>query len=184
MLKRTLLSFGRSDILVDGEKVKINGGFTFVEVAIALLLIALLAVGMSAALVYGLKMAQTGADKNTAVLAAIQRMESLRSSAYADLNSVPPQNGVTFPVFYPGTAQLLGRGNTRAVTLSLLPSPPNPPNRASLIEVTVTVCWRDRWGRLYGEDSNLNGGLDPGEDLNGNGLLDSPVRLTTRMASR
>ncbi len=43
--------------------------------------------------------------------------------------------------------------------------------------VTVTFCWRQSNGRLMGEDSNLNGALNTGEDVNGNGTIDSPVQL-------
>ena len=30
-----------------------------------------------------------------------------------------------------------------------------------------------------GEDTNINGALNAGEDANGNGVLDSPVEMTT-----
>lgn len=46
-----------------------------------------------------------------------------------------------------------------------------------LILVTVTFCWRQSNSRLIGEDSNLNGALNTGEDINGNGTIDSPVQL-------
>lgn len=50
---------------------------------------------------------------------------------------------------------------------------------SNILTITATYCWREKNGRLLGEDANLNGQLDSGEDLNGNGLLDSPVQLTT-----
>ncbi len=52
-----------------------------------------------------------------------------------------------------------------------------------LLEVTITVCWRAKDGRIIGEDNGagggiaLNGILDGAEDINGNGELDSPVKF-------
>jgi len=52
-----------------------------------------------------------------------------------------------------------------------------------LIEVVVSVCWR-QGNRIIGEDTDLDGVLDSGEDANGNGIIDSTVGLTTRIANR
>ncbi|MBI5554451.1 MAG: prepilin-type N-terminal cleavage/methylation domain-containing protein [Elusimicrobia bacterium] len=46
-----------------------------------------------------------------------------------------------------------------------------------LLEVVITVCWRAKDGRIIGEDTNLNGVLDAGEDMNANSELDSPVKF-------
>lgn len=49
--------------------------------------------------------------------------------------------------------------------------------------VTVSVCWR-QGNRIIGEDTNLNGILNAGEDINGNGMIDSTVELVTQVANR
>lgn len=54
----------------------------------------------------------------------------------------------------------------------------------TLLNVYVSVSWRERSNRVIGEDSNLNGILNPGEDANGNNQLDSPAGITTLMAQR
>jgi len=46
-----------------------------------------------------------------------------------------------------------------------------------LFEAKITAHFKLPNGRIIGEDKNLNGILDAGEDLNGNGELDSPVFL-------
>ncbi|MFP4472346.1 MAG: hypothetical protein ACLFPX_00555 [Candidatus Omnitrophota bacterium] len=51
-------------------------------------------------------------------------------------------------------------------------------------EVQVSVCWRNKNGRVYGEDANFNGVLDAGEDANGNGRVDSPASLISRVFKR
>lgn len=59
-----------------------------------------------------------------------------------------------------------------------------------LLEIRVTVSWRDKGNRIIGEDATFNdsrkfnGILDSGEDANGNGQLDSPVEVVTLMSSR
>ena len=58
----------------------------------------------------------------------------------------------------------------------------NPAN-PMLLDLYISACWQSR-GRRIGEDANCNGTLDAGEDLNGNGLLNSPVMLSTRISTR
>lgn len=47
-----------------------------------------------------------------------------------------------------------------------------------LVKVDVVVCFRSS-ERVVGEDSNLSFSIDQGEDLNGNGKVDSVVTLST-----
>ena len=50
----------------------------------------------------------------------------------------------------------------------------------NLIQVTISVCWQEKGGRIIGEDKNLDGNFDlASEDKNGNGRLDSPTQLIT-----
>ena len=48
-----------------------------------------------------------------------------------------------------------------------------------LLTVHISATWKDIRGRLNGEDINLNGVLDAGEDQNGNNRLDSNVGFST-----
>ena len=56
-------------------------------------------------------------------------------------------------------------------------------DNSELLEVTIVVCWR-QGDRVIGADKNLNGLLDAGEQDNGDGIIDSPVQLVTRIANR
>lgn len=49
--------------------------------------------------------------------------------------------------------------------------------------VTVSVCWR-QGNKIIGEDLNLNGALNAGEDINANNRIDSTVELVTKVANR
>jgi hypothetical protein len=53
------------------------------------------------------------------------------------------------------------------------------PTASDLWTVYVSATWKDRRGRYNGEDVNLNGQLDTGEDKNGNNRLDSNVGFST-----
>jgi hypothetical protein len=61
---------------------------------------------------------------------------------------------------------------------------PFPPGAAdpSLLTLHASACWRWR-GRVMSEDANCNGAMENGEDVNGNGWLDSPAMLTTRVSN-
>ena len=48
-----------------------------------------------------------------------------------------------------------------------------------LLIVRISATWKDRRGRYNGEDVNLNGQLDVGEDKNNNNRLDSNVGFST-----
>ena len=53
----------------------------------------------------------------------------------------------------------------------------------TLLDLHVAACWTSGTRRI-GEDLNCNGQMDNGEDPNGNGFLDSPAMVSTRVAVR
>ena len=55
------------------------------------------------------------------------------------------------------------------------------PATPTVLNLHVSACWQAA-GRQIGEDQNCNGSMDPGEDTNGNGWLDSPAMASTRLA--
>lgn len=50
-----------------------------------------------------------------------------------------------------------------------------------LLVIKIAFCWKQPNGRLMGEDKNLNGVLNAGEDSNANGQIDSYVQITTKI---
>jgi hypothetical protein len=52
------------------------------------------------------------------------------------------------------------------------------PNINNLRQVTIVVCYREGLNRVIGEDSDLDGVLDGGEDLNADGRLSSLCEIT------
>ncbi|MFQ5680575.1 MAG: kelch repeat-containing protein [Candidatus Omnitrophota bacterium] len=59
-----------------------------------------------------------------------------------------------------------------------------------MYDLDITVSWRQGNGRIVGEDNGANGGtaldgiINGSEDVNGNGILDSPVHLSARIGQR
>jgi hypothetical protein len=49
--------------------------------------------------------------------------------------------------------------------------------------VDAGICWKQKNDRVIGECVLINGTLSF-QDANGNGVLDSPVQITTYMAQR
>ncbi len=107
-------------------------------------------------------------SKNTsiAVNASQGLMEEMRSSVFSDI--VNNYNGLNFTV------------NTMPSNRGIVYVDDTDPE---LLRVTISVCWNQR-SRIIGEDSNLNGVLNTGEDINNNGIIDSPVQLITQVANR
>lgn len=52
------------------------------------------------------------------------------------------------------------------------------------LEISVSVSWTERTNKIVGEDADLDGVLDGGEDSNSDGRLSSPAELVTIMVNR
>ncbi|MDD4954470.1 MAG: prepilin-type N-terminal cleavage/methylation domain-containing protein [Candidatus Omnitrophica bacterium] len=146
--------------------MKTKKSFTIIEVLIAL---AILIIAISSILVTYLScfmLIDTDKNINIATNAAQALMEEIRSTPFTEIMN--DYNGLNFTINdIPESMGVVYVDDT------------NP----ELLQITISACFRHR-GRVIGEDSNLNGNLDVGEDVNGNGIIDSPVELTTRIANR
>ena len=89
------------------------------------------------------------------------RMNQIEITPFAQITSSFHQSNFS-------SANLTGRGVSYVSAVD-----------ANLLKVTTSFSWREKDGRVIGEDKNLNGILDAGEDANGNGILDSSVELVT-----
>lgn len=67
------------------------------------------------------------------------------------------------------------------LTFFIRPNDPMNPGDPGLVDITVTATWIALGWRM-GEDANNSGSLDPGEDTDGNGLMSSPIMLTTKLS--
>ena len=126
----------------------------------ATVLMAVIFAGVLLTILKSMELTDIARNSSNAVLAAKNKMTEIENTPFA--NVVTNYNNVSFDI-----TGLNGKG------VSYITS------AANLVTVTVVICWKQPNGRVFGEDTNLNGVLNGGEDRNGNGSLDSIVQITT-----
>ena len=141
-------------------------GFTLAELIVAAAIMTVVFAGILMSYIRCMELNEASQNKSMAVKAARSQMEVIRNSNYDTL--VANYHGVTFPV-----SGFVGQGVSYVTVLD-----------AKNTRVIVSVSWRQKNGRVYGEDKNLNGVLNAGEDLNADSMLNSPVDITTRVYKR
>jgi prepilin-type N-terminal cleavage/methylation domain-containing protein len=151
-----------------------SSGFTLAELMVATLILGLVLVGLLGTYVACLDLTELSKNSSIATNIAMAKIEEVRNDTYANIKTDydstgcgRPSCGKPFDI-----TGLMGKGVSYVDNT-------NP----DLLKITVTVCWRQRNGRIIGEDTNLNGQLDAGEDKNGNGMLDSIAQVVTYIAS-
>ena len=135
-------------------------GLTLPELLITTIILLPLFVGTILSFIKSMELSEMARHSSMAVLACKNKMAAIEDTAFT---LVPGNfNNTTF------TAPDLNGIGVVYVDSS------NP----DLIEVTASFSWRERTGRVIGEDLDLDGQIDTGEDSNSNGRLDSMVQLT------
>lgn len=144
-----------------------NKGFTLVEVLLAGAILAFCLCGLLLTYINMFILSDLARDLTLATNAVQAKMEEIKKTSYAGLSTF---NGVTFDIA--GFASSDAKGVVE-VTDNL--------GYADLTRVRIVSSLKSR-GRIIGEDQDLDGVLDFGEDANGNGRLDSPIELVTLIA--
>ncbi|HSV43529.1 MAG TPA: type II secretion system protein [Candidatus Bathyarchaeia archaeon] len=148
-------------------KRKINNrGATLVEVLVTAAILAVAVTGILMSYLQCMELTEVAKNMSRAVQAAQTRMEQIRSTPYTTIKAT--YDNIGFSV-----SGLNGYGASFVNDTA-----------GDLLEIRVVVCWKQKNGRVYGEDANLNGLLNVGEDENSNGVLDSPVMLVARLYER
>lgn len=148
---------------------KDKSGFTLLELMIAVGVLIVALVGLLGVFAHMMLLNENSRSLTIALTACQDKLEEMRNANFSTLYTT--YNGASFNP----NGFTLGQAKG---TISIDNSNPN------LLRVFVSVSWRTRSNRVIGEDKNLNGGLDGGEDLDANGRLDSPGQLATLMAQR
>jgi type II secretory pathway pseudopilin PulG len=144
------------------SRLKNNRGLTLPELLISAFILAITFVGMLYSFTRAMALSEMARNSTTAVQAVKSRVEQVKNTNFNQV--VANYNNTTFT-----TNGLTGTGVTYATLIN-----------ANLIEVRAAFCWREKGGRIIGEDINLNGALDAGEvDANNNGFVDSIVGVVT-----
>ena len=160
-------------------------GFTLPELLLAVAIAAFAVCGILLMYIAGMNLIKTSKNVSIATSYAQGVMEKIRNTPFPDIpGMIFVVNGTSYPPIVVNAN--LTRWN--------FPLPVNnlPTNRCAVyvnytdpefLLVTISVCWR-QGNRVIGEDINLNGALDAGEDTNGNLIIDSTVELVTQVANR
>lgn len=141
-------------------KISNNKGFSLSELMIATLIFTFTFAGTILVFFRCIELNEMARNSSTAVNATKSRLASIENTPFANILAT---NNTTFTA-----AGVNGTGVTYVTSLDV-----------DLLRVTIVFCWREKNGRVMGEDTNINGALNAGEDANGNGVLDSPVEMTT-----
>ncbi len=151
-------------------KLRVKSGFSLVEVIMATAILAFALCGILGTYVTCLVLITTSKNVNAATNAAQGIVEEIRSTPFTQI--IAKYNGMVFTVDdIPSSVGVVYINSTTA------------PANSNLLEAIVSICWR-QGNRVIGEDTNLNGVLNTGEDINGNNIIDSPVQLKTMVVRR
>jgi prepilin-type N-terminal cleavage/methylation domain-containing protein len=148
------------------RKVRVNQGFTLVELLVVVGILSVVILGLIQIFLVGAILSDLSNRKTIAIGEAQDKMEEIRNHTYNLIATDYASGGTPGNKF--SLSQINGEG---VITIDS--------STASLLKVDIVVSFQYKNGRIVGEDLNLNGVLDAGEDANGNGVLDSPVKLST-----
>ncbi len=134
-------------------------GFTLVELLVVAAILITLFAGSLMAFFRSIQLGEISRNSSNALLVTKNRLEQIKNT---DFDQIPATyNNATFT-----TAGLDGIG------VSYVDST-NP----NLHIVRVAFCWKEKNGRVFGEDLDLDGQLDVDENQDGNEFIDSPVQV-------
>lgn len=134
-------------------------GFSLMELMVASVFLVVAFLAMIVGFIYCMELNDLSRNMSYATQAAKSRIETIKNTDFSQLAAT--HNGISFT-----SANLNGKGISYIDTTDPV-----------LYKITVSFCWRQKSGRIIGEDKDLDGVLDTGEDLDGNGMIDSTVEL-------
>ncbi|MBF0521468.1 MAG: prepilin-type N-terminal cleavage/methylation domain-containing protein [Candidatus Omnitrophica bacterium] len=141
-------------------------GFTLMELMVVTVILIVAIGGILATYIQCLAISEISRNSTTAMIAAKSRLEDIKNASFDQL--VTKFNKVSFSI-----------GDLNGIGVSYVDN-----TNLDLYKITISVCWQQRNGQIIGEDTNLNGQLDAGEDVNHNNIIDSPLQIVTYIYNR
>jgi prepilin-type N-terminal cleavage/methylation domain-containing protein len=143
------------------KPTKSNQGFTLTELLIGLMILLPLCTITMKLFIDCTQLNKQSMNTAQALSALIDRMSVIEKTSFNQILS--SYNNQTFTL-----NGFDGRGVSYITATN-----------ANYVTVTLSFSWREDNDRVIGEDKDLDGVIDTGEDINGNGRLDSPVQITS-----
>jgi prepilin-type N-terminal cleavage/methylation domain-containing protein len=156
-------------------------GLTLIEVLFAAAIMAFCLSGLLLTYINLFVLTDLARDFTTVTNALQAKMEEIKNVAFANLAAL---NNTTFNVTAANSTDVIGKG---VIQVSDIGDPFTNTTYTDLKKVRTVISFKSR-SRVIGEDKNLNGILDPGEDdavygANGTSRMDSPVEAITIIKS-
>lgn len=160
---------------------KLNkSGFTLIELMIGAAVLIIALVGLLATYTGSFNLNETARNLTIAMNVNQEKLEEIRDHDFDSIVTDYSSGGSPGDTFSPSL--LDGSGIIEIIDDR---SDPGELTSPDLIQVTITISWRQKGNRVIGEDANLDGTWDAGsEDANGNGQFDSPAQVITLIARR
>lgn len=161
---------------MSGEEanMKRRKGFTLLELLVSVVILVLVLVVLLQLYLYWFNLSETAASFFYAASQTQEKLEEIRNRSFYDFDSIVVDYGSGGS---PGNIFNLQQGNATGV---IYVNNTNP----ELLEIEIVTSLLANTGRVVGEDADLDGILDAGEDANGNGKFDSPVTLKSFLTKR
>jgi prepilin-type N-terminal cleavage/methylation domain-containing protein len=147
-------------------RIKRQQGFTLIELLVVVGILAVVILGLIQTFLLGSILADLSHRKTIAVGEAQDKLEEILNHSFSTIVTDYASGGTPGNTF--SLSQVTGAGRVAITTVS-----------ASLLQADIVVSFQYKGGRIYGEDLDLDGTLDAGEDANGNGVLDSGIKFST-----
>jgi len=146
--------------------LKTSSGFSLAELLVAAMIMAVALIALLGGYVTCLELVKLATNTSLALEACQAKMEEIVAE---DIDLIK----LNFDQIAFDPAGLNGKG------VSYIDDT-NP----DLIKISIFVSWQQKPDKVIGEDSDLDGQIDGGEDANLNNMLDSPAEVTTFLSRR
>ena len=146
-------------------------GFSLVELLVTIAILSIVVVGVMKVFIYATSLSEIARNQTIAVSEAKSKIEEMRNYTFSSLAADYGSGGTPGNTF--DLTEIIGKGVVYIDS-----------SNANLLEIKVVVSWQNQDGRVVGEDKDLDGVLDTGEDSDGNGQLSSLVEIVSLIAKR
>lgn len=156
------------------KKFRVSKGFTLVELLLATLILGFTLAGLLQVFLRCNALTGVSQDKTAAMSLLQGRMEDIRERSYDDVVTLYDATASGDPAEVFDLDPLTGKGVVYITQFTA--------GEDNLLQIKIVGSWRN-W-RTYGEDLNLDGVEDTGEDVDGDGDLSSIATVISFIAAR